>query len=117
MEQFVWAIALSTHVGLEGDYNSFHPHVRFLEDGAIAGVYYNSMERLSAYAGYRLESGSAGLEVALATGYTEFGPVAPYIRGTYDITDNFRAFASTGFEETGNSLNTGAVVGVELLFK
>ena len=81
----IWAIAVSTHLGMEGDYNSIHPHVRFVEDGAIAGAYYNSMERISFYAGHRIESGNAGLELALVTGYDEWMPVAPYIRGTYDL--------------------------------
>lgn len=117
MEQFVWALAMSAHVGLEGDYNQFHPHVRFIEDGAIAGAYYNSMDRITFYGGYRIESGNAGVEVALATGYDEFGPIAPYMRGTYDLGDRTRLFASSAFEKDGDSVNPGAVVGVEFIIK
>ena len=50
----IWALAVSTHLGLAGDYNEVHPHVRFIEDGAIAGAYYNSVERISFYTGYRV---------------------------------------------------------------
>jgi hypothetical protein len=112
----IWAIAVSTHLGLEGDYNSVHPHVRFVEDGAIAGAYYNSMERISFYAGHRIESGNAGLELALVTGYDEWMPVAPYIRGTYDL-GNVRAFASPTGETWNGETNIGVVFGIEYQFK
>ena len=118
MEQFIWALALSTHIGLDGSYNQVHPHVRFIEDGAIAGVYYNSMERLSLYGGYRLEpTDNAGIEFAIVTGYDEFGPIAPYLRGTYDIGDRTRLFASTAFEKSGDIVNPGAVLGIEFVIK
>jgi hypothetical protein len=118
MEQFVWALAMSAHVGLEGDYNQFHPHVRFIDDGAIAGAYYNSMERITFYGGYRLEpTENLGLEFALATGYNEFGPVAPYMRTTYDLGDRTRLFASSAFEKNSDDVNLGAVVGVEFIIK
>ena len=117
MEQFIWALAMSAHVGLEGDYNQFHPHVRFVEDGTIAGAYYNSMERVSLYAGHRLEFGNAGIEFALATGYDEFGPIAPYMRGTYDLGDRTRLFATSAFEKDGDEVGLGTVVGIEFVIK
>lgn len=117
MEQFIWALGLSLHAGLSGDYNSIHPHVRFIEDGAIAGAYYNSVERLSVYAGHRLESGNAGLELALVTGYPAFGEIAPFVRGTYD-TGNIRYFVSPAIESYGNNnSDIGVVFGIELQIK
>lgn len=117
MEQIVWALALSTHVGLEGEYNEVHPHVRFIEDGAIAGAYYNSMERISLYAGHRIESGAAGLELALVTGYNELDmTLAPYIRGTYDL-GSVRVFASPTAEVWNSETNVGVVFGIEYRFK
>ena len=112
----IWAIAVSTHLGMEGDYNSIHPHVRFLEDGAIAGAYYNSMERISVYAGHRIESGNAGLELALVTGYEEINEIAPYIRGTYDL-GNVRGFVAPTAEEWNGETNIGVVFGIEYQFK
>ena len=32
---FIWALALSSHLGMAGDYNEIHPHVRFIEDEYI----------------------------------------------------------------------------------
>ena len=113
MEQFIWALGLSLHMGLEDSYNGIHPHVRFYEDGAIAGAYYNSLENISFYGGYRLEHGDAGVEVALVTGYPSFGPISPQVRGTYDFSDNVRAFASPAIETN----NTGVVIGLEFQFK
>jgi len=121
MESFVWALALSAHVGIEGNYNQFHPHVRFIEDGgAIAGAYYNSMERVTFYGGYRLEpTDNLGLEFALATGYNEFGPVAPYMRTTYDLGDKTRFFAATAIEEntSTDTVTVGGVLGIEFIIK
>ena len=44
-------LALSMHIGLEGDYNSIHPHARCQKDSLISGVYYNSEDKISAYVG------------------------------------------------------------------
>ena len=51
MSNIALALGLSMHLGLEGDYNQIHPHVRWEDDGKIAGAYYNSMDRMSLYAG------------------------------------------------------------------
>jgi hypothetical protein len=118
MEGIIFALGLSVHGGLAGDYNSVHPHIRIVEDGAIAGAYYNSVERLSVYAGQRMEFGSFGAEFALVTGYPAFGPIAPFIRGTYDIGDNVRMFASPAVENySDNGIDKGIVFGVELMLK
>jgi hypothetical protein len=113
---FIWALAVSTHLGLAGDYNEVHPHVRFIEDGAIAGAYYNSVERISFYTGYRVEQGPFGAEFALVTGYPDIGPIAPYVRGTYDLNDNVRGFISPAGEYVGEGSTVGAVLGVEFRF-
>ena len=101
-----------------GDYNEIHPHVRIIEDGAIAGAYYNSMERITFYVGQRIEpTNNTGIEFALATGYKEFGPIAPHVRGTYDLGDHTRIFASTAFEKDNENINLGAIIGVEFSLK
>ena len=57
-------LALSMHVGLEGNYNSIHPHARCQKDTVISGIYYNSEDNISAYVG--LEHN--GFELGLVTG-------------------------------------------------
>lgn len=97
-------LALSLHLGFEGEYNSIHPHLRYNVDNYIAGVYYNSEENVSTYVGKRFEHNDFGLEVGAVTGYTT-APVVPYARVTYD---NF--FIAPGVEENDN---TGVVLGYE----
>lgn len=117
MEALVLSLGLSLHAGLAGDYNSVHPHVRYQDGGAIAGAYYNSVDRVSFYAGHRLEYGDAGVEFALVTGYPAFGPVAPFVRGTYDLGKT-RMFVSPAFENYDDSnTNVGVVLGVEFSLK
>ena len=42
-------LALSMHVGLEGNYNSVHPHARCTTDNWVTGAYYNSEKNMSYY--------------------------------------------------------------------
>jgi len=107
-----FALALSLHMGLEGDYNEIHPHIRYNEQNYIAGAYYNSIENLSFYAGKRWEFGNVGAELAAVTGYDLKYPVAPYARLTYDM-GNVRVFASPAGEYDNGKHNGGLVVGVE----
>ena len=110
-------IALSAHLGLEGDYNSIHPHVRVEQNQAIAGAYYNSENRVGIYGGYRFEPmDNVGLELGLVNGYPAIGGVVPYIRGTYDL-GNTRFFIAPGAEKRNEETTIGAVIGIEFLLK
>jgi hypothetical protein len=108
-------IALSQHLNFQNDYNEIHPHIRLEHNGFIAGAYYNSVEEVSPYAGYRFEHNELGLEVGIVGGYPAFGTVVPYVRGTYDLTDNIKLFASPAGEVNGAVTDIGIVAGVELL--
>ena len=73
-------MALSMHVGLEGNYNQIHPHARCTIDNKIAGVFYNSEDRISAYIGREFELDEYwNLEIGLVTGYKQ-QDVMPMIR-------------------------------------
>ena len=118
MEQFIWALALTSHIGFEHDYNGFNPHVRIMEDGVIAGAYYNSLDHISFYGGYRLEpTDKTGIEFAIVTGYHVFGPVAPYVRGTYDFNNNIRAFVAPGWETVRGEKHLHPIIGIEFQIK
>jgi len=97
------SIALSLHLGFEGDYNRFHPHLRLQEQHYIAGAYYNSESKISPYIGGRFEYYDFGLELGLVGNYSD-ADVAPYARGTYK-----QFFVAPGVE--GN--NVGIIFGVE----
>jgi len=117
-EGMILALGLSMHTGLANDYNEFHPHIRFIEDGVISGVYHNSIDRTSFYAGYRMEMGDAGIEFAGVTGYPAFGDVAPFIRATYDLGDSIRMFATPAVENYSDyDARIGVVLGFEFMIK
>jgi len=78
---FIFALALSQHLGFEKEYNYIHPHFRMSYENIIGGVYYNSLEKLSVYGGIRREFGDFGLETAMVTGYRDHPTL--YTRGTY----------------------------------
>ena len=44
------------------------PHIRYIEQGYMAGAYYNPVEDVSTYVGYRFEHEDFGLEIAGVTG-------------------------------------------------
>ena len=93
-------LAVSMHIGLEGDYNAIHPHARCQKDALISGVYYNSEEKVSAYIGLEHE----GWEVGLVTGYT-YADVVPMIRYK---KNNW--FITPAIESNGSK---GIVIGLE----
>ena len=97
--------AISMHIGLEGNYNSFHPHARCQQDSLISGVFYNSEDRISTYVGKEFELDKYWkLELGLVTGYT-YADIVPMIRykaGTLFITP--------AIEKGGNK---GLVIGLE----
>ena len=98
------SLGLSLHLGLVVDYNEVHPHVRYSNDIYISGIYYNSEGRVSTYAGYRIEHGDWGLELAAVSGYSA-ALIVPYTRITYK-----NLFIAPAFEKRNN----GVVIGFEI---
>jgi hypothetical protein len=115
--ELILAIAFSQHLGMDGNYNSVHPHLQLQHDsGFVAGAYLNSESTVSAYGGYRFEYDDAFLEVGGVTGYTSI-TVAPYLRAGYEIRDGVDLFVAPAFEyNNGGDLKMGAVVGVSFNF-
>ena len=71
---------MSMHVGLEANYNNIHPHARCTVDDKIAGVFYNSEDRISGYIGREFELDEYwNLEIGLVTGY-KTADVLPMVR-------------------------------------
>ena len=71
--ELIMGLALSLHIQLNGDYNHLHPYVGVeSEKGYIAGAYYNSIDKLSLYTGYKMELGEdTSLELGAVTGYLD----------------------------------------------
>lgn len=115
-ENLFYGIAISAHMGLSGDYNEVHPYVRYEHDNSfISGVYLNSIGNVSLYTGKRFEYKDFGFEATIVTGYDNL--FIPLIRGTYNISDNTLIFVSPSAESRGNLVETGFVIGFEILNK
>ena len=93
-------LAVSTHLGLEGDYNNIHPHARCTIDNWITGAYYNSERTVSYYIGQQY----GNLEVGLVTGYSSYDvlPMIRYIKNGW--------FVAPAYEKSGNY---GLMIGYE----
>lgn len=108
-------LALSAHMGLNGSYNEVHPHVRLeTESNIVAGAYYNSMERASAYIGYEWSKEYFFVEGGAVTGYDEVSAVVPYTRAGVEF-NNTKVFIAPVAEDWNGKLNYGAVVGFEFM--
>ena len=55
MENIIFGLAMTAHLGLAGEYNEIHPHIRYNNDNVIAGAFVNSIVNISLYAGRRFE--------------------------------------------------------------
>ena len=93
-------MAISTHLGLEGDYNNIHPHARCTVDNWITGAYYNSERTVSYYIGTTM----ANFEVGLVAGYSGYDvlPMIRYIKNGW--------FVAPAYEKSGNY---GLMIGYE----
>ena len=117
VEQIIWSLAFTTHIGFIGDYNSVHPHIRYTDNNYIVGAFYNSDSRISMYAGYRFElTERAGIEVSATNGYQALGGIVPQLRGTYQTNENIILFAAPSAEKIDETINIGLVVGIETTF-
>ena len=99
------SLAISTHLGLANDYNNIHPHARCTIDNTIAGVYYNSEDKLSAYIGKKYSN----IELGLVTGYNgnDIVPMIRYIKNGL--------FISPAYEYNEN--NYGITIGFETVLR
>lgn len=105
----ILGMAVSAHIGLENEYNRLHPHARVQCDSYISGVYYNSEERASFYAGFEKELlEDLTIEVGVVDGYQYEKEIVPYGRVKYK---NY--FIAPAYEN--GSENIGAVIGIEFL--
>ena len=69
-------LALSMHIGLQGEYNQAHPYATCETDKTIVGAYYNSEENLSLVGAYKFELGNDFiLDAGVVTGYYHYPQV------------------------------------------
>ena len=97
-------LAVSTHLGLDNNYNDVHPHARCTIDNWITGAYYNSERNMSYYVGRKISK----IEIGLVTGYNSYD-VLPMIRYI-----NNGLFVAPAYEKSNT---VGLTVGYEFTVK
>jgi len=97
-------LAVSTHLGLDNNYNDVHPHARCTIDNWITGAYYNSERNMSYYVGRKISN----FEIGLVTGYNSYD-VLPMIRYI-----NNGLFVAPAYEKSNT---VGLTVGYEFTVK
>ena len=97
-------LVVSAHLGLDGDYNSVHPHVRCTTNNLITGAYYNSERNMSYYVAKTISK----FEIGLVSGYSSYNvlPMIRYINNGW--------FVAPSYEKSNN---LGLTVGYEIKFK
>lgn len=103
-----FGLALTLHL-LPGEWNEFHPLVRYEHLGWTVGAMLNSEENFSALAGYTFRHENLWLEVGGATGYESL-PVVPWVRA--GVGPAFIAPAMTTDGEIGLVLGLQFLIGV-----
>ena len=90
LDNLIFSFALSTHLGLSGDFNMIHPHVQYrMDNNYITGIYHNSDGRESIYVGKRASYKApysiipeVSIEYGIVHGYKEWD-LAPMIKVNY----------------------------------
>lgn len=104
----LYGLAVSMHLGFEGEYNMIHPHVRLQNNQFVSGAFYNSESNLSYYTGIQIENTQWTHEFGLVVGYSD-SKLAPYFRSTIDVNENIIGYITPGIENG----NIGIVLGLE----
>ena len=83
--KLVLSIAISSHIGLSGDFTNIHPHVQYqLSNDYITGVYHNSDKRAGIYFGKRTTYKQLDIEYGVVHGYKRID-IAPMIKANYGV--------------------------------
>lgn len=113
----VGAIAISAHMGLNADYNAFHPAIKCdqSDKGFIAGMYLNSEENLSLYGGWKTTNkNDVWVEIGIVSGYSSYD-ILPFARLGYDVTQKTSIFVAPAIELDQYEKETvGVVLGLEI---
>lgn len=83
LDNLIFSIAVSTHLGLSGDFANVHPHMQYqFSDDYITGIYHNSDKRAGIYFGKRTTYKQLNIEYGLVHGYKRID-IAPMIKVNY----------------------------------
>ena len=107
LDNLIFTLAFSSHIGLSGDFAKIHPHVQYqLPNNYITGVFHNSDKRAGIYFGKRTTYKQLDIEYGLTHGYKGWD-IAPMVKVNYGNV--FVAPAATEDD-------VGVVTGLEVKF-
>ena len=119
MEGLILGLAMSYHLGFSGSYNEIHPYIEYQQNNLSIGAYYNSEERVSAYASLNFNiSHNISVNVGIVSGYPEITKyeeydILPFVKFNYHLDDRTKIFATPAAErQYDQSMNYGAVIGI-----
>ena len=103
-----YGIAMSLHLGLEGNYNGFHPNAGLTSNGISIGAYYNSEKEISKYVSYEYElSEDSRMEIGIVDGYNA-KPILPFVKYKYK-----NMFIAPAYEKHQGEETIGLLIGLE----
>jgi hypothetical protein len=83
MENIVFGLAFTIHLGMSNEYNGIHPTVKYKYNEYTIGTFYNSEKNISLYASRDIDlKGDLKLEGGLVSGYSK--PIIPFLRLKYN---------------------------------
>lgn len=107
MDNIIFSIAFSTHLGMVGEFNNIHPRITYVtEQNYIAGAFYNSESQPGMFVGKIIDYKSIELEIGLVSGYSQ-AKLVPLVKANYN---NF--FVAPGYANN----DAGLVLGYEVKF-
>ena len=107
LDNLIFSIAVSTHIGLSGNFASIHPHIQYqLPNAYIAGIFHNSDKRAGIYFGKHTTYKQFDIDYGIVHGYKTWD-IAPMVKVNYG--NIFIAPAATEDE-------VGMVAGYEVKF-
>ena len=114
--QVLLSLAMTAHLGLFGDYNNIHPHVRVEFDNTmVVGSFYNSEEAIGVYIAKNFISDEGYfIDLGVVSGYdTVDAPVIPFVRAGKKLNKNYTIFVAPAVEVYDNKTIVGGVIGLE----
>lgn len=112
--EFLLSVALSMHLGTEGNFNEVHPHFRVKNNHIISGLYINSDNNPAAYFGVNLEKNKFYVDLGGTLAPGEKTPIKPWLRAGYKFNNHINIFTAPVLErEDNNNLNSGGLIAIE----
>lgn len=112
--EFLLSLALSMHLGTEGNFNEVHPHFRVKNNHIVSGLYLNSMNNAAGYLGVNFEKNKFYVDLGVTLAPSDIDVFKPWLRAGYKFNDHINVFTAPVLEYNINdNLNSGGLIAIE----